>query len=1141
MKFLTKPFSVLILLAVIIFQPGVQAQVTSISNHSAKSSVGDLSGFSIPGRIMDESVTTSRDVTEWINIGTNSSPWGSYNYPVDMFWNTSLSQTIYTAAEINHESCSVEQLVYTYKTLTTNYPNIVDTEHFRFWIANTDQSSLSEEAGFWMPLEDFTLVYEGIIVFTSGVDQEMLIELDQPFVYNGSNICIMAERVLSENSFMNHFNFQASSRDENDLRSRLYGSYDTPFDFTLPTNDPGQTGMDLPQMADVKLGINTVNEGSLSGIITNTDANPVANTLVKILGTDLETYSNVSGHYEFSYVMPETYTVTYSAFGYVIASQSIEVDGATTQDVVLQHLPEATVEGTVLDNDNNPIAGATIQISGYDSYTATSDANGLFSIPEVYYDDSYVVAVSKAGYDTEIINLEVGNAVVTMDDIHLTDKLESPSKVVAVKNDLEADITWLSPYERTVYRRDGGDLVLQIGHNYAGEVAVFGQVFREPAKLYQMSWYLDSINEPHDYVNVFVFALNEAGNPTNTVLYEQANIPNKDLQWTTFTFPDTIIAPTGFYMALSSPIRLELGIDSGLDPDYPHQDNVNWVSEDYGSNEFLLLEELGLGFIPGNLMIRAEGYNINTGRSLNAPVAPPARSLNTFTIHRLEEGQQQMPAQWVLLGENLTETSFTDELLPDAEAGYYRYAVTGVYSAGHLSPAAFSNVIENKLTAEVTFNITTNTPSNESLGAVVTLMSNDGNYAYTLTVDNENGLIVFPAVFKGFYNVMITHDRFNDFAQANVDFSLEPAYTMEVELVETLSQPFNLEINMHNDLSAQFRWNHTMDIYEDFEECADFEIEPLGVVNWKYNDVDKKNTIGIDNFTYPNENEPHSFMIFNPTQTNPPIDLDLNPTIAPHSGDKYLASFGVTHGSNDDYFISPELNFGQEFVFRFWAKSFSDVPSMNKIMVGYSNTGFQPEDFTWLTTTAIELPYDRWTRYTYEVDSAAKYVAIHNVSDGGYILMIDDVELYAKQSTRALINYQVYLNGNFMGETTDYTFDFATQDIIPDEINVAGVKSVYSSGESEMSTIEFLGVYTDAPAKLLQANMNVYPNPSNGSFTIELDGEYEVSILNTLGVTLYTRNISNQGQIKLDNIKPGLYVISAKSEEKAAFKTIVVK
>jgi hypothetical protein len=420
-------------------------------------------------------------------------------------------------------------------------------------------------------------------------------------------------------------------------------------------------------------------------------------------------------------------------------------------------------------------------------------------------------------------------------------------------------------------------------------------------------------------------------------------------------------------------------------------------------------------------------------------------------------------------------------------------------------------------------------------------MNNNGEYIYTQMVETENGVVVFPAVFRGIYYLVITHDNFDEYVASNVDFSVEPTYTMNCELVETLLQPYNLEIDLYNDLSATFKWNHTADIIEDFETCGDFKIEPIGVVDWNYNDVDKKNTIGIDNFTYLNENEPHSFMTFNPSQTTPPIDLNLNPTIAPHSGDKFLISFGVTHGSNDDYFISPELNFGQDFAFRFWAKSFDDVPAMNKIMVGYSTTGYQPEDFTWITETAIELPFDRWTRYDYNLTSEVKYVTIRNVSDGGYILMIDDVEIYAPESTRALVTYQVYLNDNLMGETTGFTFDFATADILPDEINVAGVKAIYSSGESEMSTIEFLGVYTDAPANPIQANMNVYPNPTNGAFTIELDGEYEVTILNSLGAKVYSKTISQQERVMLRDFNPGMYIISAKSGQKVAFKTIVVQ
>ena len=424
---------------------------------------------------------------------------------------------------------------------------------------------------------------------------------------------------------------------------------------------------------------------------------------------------------------------------------------------------------------------------------------------------------------------------------------------------------------------------------------------------------------------------------------------------------------------------------------------------------------------------------------------------------------------------------------------------------------------------------------------MVKLTSNNGAYVYSQTIEAENGTVVFPYVFKGTYTVLIQHDGFDNFVANNVDFTTESTYTKNYQLVETLLQPYNLEIDVHNDLSAVFKWNYTANIVENFESCNDFEINPHGVVDWKYNDVDKKSVIGIDNFAYPNENDPNAFMIFNPSETTPPISINLNPDIAPHSGNKFLAGFGVEYGSNDDYFISPKLNFGQNFTFAFWAKSFSDAPAPNKIMVGYSTTGFQPADFTWITTTAISLPFSPWTQYSYNLVADVKYVTIRNVSDGGYILMIDDVEIYTAATTRSLVKYQVYLNNNLMGETTNTTFDFGSDDILYNQTNVAGVKAIYSSGESQMSTIEFLGIYTDTPEQQLQGKMLVYPNPSHGSFTIELDGEYEVSILNSLGVTVYSKVISQQGKITLKDLKPGMYIITAKSDKKTVYSRMIIQ
>lgn len=1140
-------FNLLICLSLLFFGINATAQndisfikLTQPENNAAVEA--GTSGFSTEKVATQIKPANPYRIDEWIAIGDASSPWGSYNYPIDFYWNTSLTQSIYTAGQINHGACSVEKLLYTYKTVSENYPDTIDTERIRVWMANTERESLSEADGFWMPLDQFTLVYDDTINFYKGENHELIFDLMPAFVYSGSNICIMVEHVFSDNAYENHFNFVASTLADGDIKSRLFSSYQTSFDFTLPTTDETQTGMTLGQIADVSLGITSTGGNSLSGTITTIDGGPIADATVVIANTDLTAISDAAGFYNFPYLNTGDYSIDVSALGYISANYNVTINGAVTLDIIMEYLPTSTVEGIVLDRDSVPITGATIQISGYEAHETISDASGAFVFTDVYYSDNYAISFSKHGYETIEQNLIVNQPATVLPTTLLMDILDVASKVEAVKTENSVDITWLSPLERTVFRRDGGNIITQFGHNYMAELAVFGQVYREPAKLYQMSWYTTFTDEYHEFVNVFVFALDAMGNPTNTILYERGNVPNTDDQWSTYTFPDTITVENGFYMALSYNGRLEIGIDAG-GPEWPYVNNVNWVSEDYGTGEFLLMEELGLGELPGNFMIRAEGYNLNTGKELNNPVSENAKSLNYYKVYRLKQGDEQAPNQWQLLSDNVPETSFSDSNLEGLDAGWYRYAVVTVYSGETASEPSFSNAIEFGLTTQVTFNITTNTPVNESNGASITLKSNDGVYEYNKELVGSDGIVVFNDVFKGVYTIVIDHEYFEKITDMNIDLSLNPEYTMNYELIETLTQPYNLNITINNDTSVVFKWDFTEDIIEDFESYDNFAIAPQGTYKWRYFDLDGRPTVGIDNFDFPNENAPHAFMIFNPTSTNPPIDLELNPIIAPHLGDKFLASFGANAGQSNDLFISPKLHFENEFSFYFWAKSLVADPALNKMKVGYSTTGYQPEDFIWITETPVELAADKWQNYTYSLASDVKYVAINNVSDGGYVMMIDDVRIFGGESakSKSLVNYEIFLNDVKMGETTGNVFTFAKEDIPLNTENVAGVKTIYSSAESEMSVISFQigenSIADDAQKPVISA----FPNPSDGTFTITVNGIYQVEILNSMGVSVYNNIISQDETINLSDMPAGVYFIKANSEMQYTVQSIIIK
>jgi N-acetylneuraminic acid mutarotase len=127
--------------------------------------------------------------------------------------------------------------------------------------------------------------------------------------------------------------------------------------------------------------------GTLTGTVTDsTNGNPIAGATVHASGPiDVSTTTGVDGSYSLTLVVG-TYDVTASAFGYVSETVNGVVinDGVTTtQDFALAPAPSGSLSGTVTDNQNNPIANATVTILGTPIPPATTDANGNYSFPSV--------------------------------------------------------------------------------------------------------------------------------------------------------------------------------------------------------------------------------------------------------------------------------------------------------------------------------------------------------------------------------------------------------------------------------------------------------------------------------------------------------------------------------------------------------------------------------------------------------------------------------------------------------------------------------------------------------------------------------------------------------------------------------------
>ena len=220
-----------------------------------------------------------------------------------------------------------------------------------------------------------------------------------------------------------------------------------------------------------------------------------------------------------------------------------------------------------------------------------------------------------------------------------------------------------------------------------------------------------------------------------------------------------------------------------------------------------------------------------------------------------------------------------------------------------------------------------------------------------------------------------------------------------------------------NGNSAALTWNsesteQTVTISDNFEGHTYGTINSPGTVGWTYIDGDNANTATFQTIQFANEGSKMAYIVLDPSQMSGTAN-----TVEAHSGSKFIGSPYVSSNSwnqvsNNDWIISPELNYTEPFTFSFYARSHSSSYADEKFYAAYSTTGMEQNDFSSvsneITTTA------EWVQYTYTVPADAKYVAIHCVSSNQYIFCVDDIEITGRIVSGQVCN--VYRNGELIAE-----------------------------------------------------------------------------------------------------------------------------
>ena len=931
-------------------------------------------------------------------------------------------------------------------------------------------------------------------------------------------------------------------------------------------------------------------DGYIAGVVKNAAGEPIEGALLLINGGQYNAQTDAEGKYILNYLPAGDYNIDVQALGY--QTQTVQATVAsletTTLDVTMTALPQYTLTGTVKDVAGDPIAGADVEVTGYNSYSTVTAEDGTFEIDGIFENSYYSLTLTKNKYVTLTKSFEM-TTDLDLFDLVMEDNTKAPRFVTATEADDKQSVAieWGTPANDPRWVRfDDGAPSTYVGvdidneRGIGGSNAVFGVVDRTPSTVFGVDFLLGATAQVSQHYSVYlrIFDLDENGEPTANVLYENTYVPALDNEWTHYTLPAPVDAPNGYYIAISHYTWAGIAIDGGAGGDaanYPFKPLTSCFSGNYQTQPFLYLDNQQEG-LRHNFMMRPYAAPFETDEDVQpagakkffypqaekaeeqlqlqsekgvTEVAEPVMRTGMhksvqervrYNVYRFNTKDQADESKWTLLADHTQALTFTDTDWASLESGAYYYGVKAVYTGEKMSDLVLADSIGNKMNATVTFRLNTNTPENESFGARVLMINGGGRHVYE-AVAGDDGVVTIENVWKAEYDVTISLDGFESHQQQYV-FTGDDAFSYDVTLNEIQVKPYNLIVE---DIEGQptqknFIWNYPDYFFEGFEDHEDFAINSPGLIGWQYIDGDGAGTGGIYGFSWPGLGEPMAFQVFNPYSD---LAKDANGTsvlsyiydLTPYAGSKMLTTWASYEVANNDWIITPKLHFQEDFTFRFWARCV-DYQYLETFNVLYSTTDTNPESFIALKENATAYSY--YQGYTVTVPKEAKYVAIQCVSDQKRVFCIDNIEFglpsampdngYYQAPARSARKapaldgaYEVYLDGEKVADTDETSYLFEN---LRNGTHTAGVIASYTSGKTEMSTIDFT---IDVPTGMttVQGELKVAVDGKR----LSVKGEYSnVEVFAADGKAMPISRVA-EGVYSLNSVPAGVYVVSVKT------------
>lgn len=706
--------------------------------------------------------------------------------PVDMYYMNSLFETVYLASELNIGGLLTG--IQFYNNFVTNLPNMPTN----IWVGETTQTDLS--AG-WIPSTQLTQVFSGNVNYPSGANN-ILIPLTTPFAYGGGNLVVMVQRPMDTQYYSSSDVFVTQT--VGTARTRNAYSDGTAYD---PANPPTATptGM-FPKTTFMFI---TQGMGSLSGTVYDSSNQPMAGVTVTVQNTSLQMTTGANGTYSFPYVAQGAQVVRAAKHGYGTVTHNVTIveNQNTVQNFTLALLPQVTVTGRIVGSDAPTvgIAGANITLTGYDTYTATTNATGNFTITGVFSSNTYQYTATATGYQPATGQAVVGTTNLNMGDIVVNEMAFPPYAVQASENATftQVNVTWQAPNPGATGLTEGFEDAAFPPQNWTqiitdtsapgttgvaptwcrvGTVALTPPVPAHGGEWQAGLWW--SYNEQDEWLITPQFTCPPAAtlNFWSYVFYGSTNADNyyvkvstdNGVNWTTLWNASTLAGGWNYY---ATPINISLAAYAG------QPIKIAWNAADGPSNDGLwyvwFIDDIAIG-TPTNVIsfpmdqfstrsASGEGFvknvypNLPTSRAMvnNPKLQEPAlsvsnddssRALLGYRVYRLLAADQGNESLWTqLTPSNITPTNYTDTAWGPLPSGVYKFAVKAVYTNNVMSSPAFSNEIHKGMMGVLTGTVTEFGTAIPIAGATITA----GEYSGT---SNAQGVYNI-SVYAGTYNV----------------------------------------------------------------------------------------------------------------------------------------------------------------------------------------------------------------------------------------------------------------------------------------------------------------------------------------------------------------------------------------------------